>query len=111
MQLPMICKNCSQRIPGMALYHAHDFEDKCPICGSVGIPASTIHLAVECNLEEAHAELKPISFLGSKSVPRKILCDNSGPIPKHLTTDPKSATCYHCLRRYSQMNDDTPLEN
>lgn len=103
--LPMICLECQSRIPGHnGLFHARDFLTPCPICGSQGKPASIIHLAIPCRIEEAHPEMQgQRKFMGVASEPHKIACGYGPSFPKSLTNSPEAATCFHCLKVYRQI--------
>ena len=109
--LPMICNDCQTKIPGHnGLFHARDFLTPCPICGGKGRPASVIHLAIECDVSEAHPDLKGESkLLGVKSKPEKIACGYGPSLPKSLTNLPQAATCFHCLKVYRQITSP-PVE-
>lgn len=104
--LPLICTHCQKtqannpQING--IYHGRDYETPCPICGNDGIPATIGHLLIPCEFTEAHP-----SFLGGPtplgmSQSHKIACGYGPRIPRHLTSSPNAATCYHCLKVYRQ---------
>lgn len=104
--LPMICYECQSHMPGYnGLFHAKDFLTPCPNCGAQGKPATLIHLAIPCSLEESHPEMKGgKKFLNEVSVSSKIACGYGPRIPKSLTNSPEAATCFHCLKAYRQLN-------
>ncbi len=107
--LPMICIECQKRHPGNpdanGIYHGRDYDTPCIICGHVGAPATLIHLAIPCESSEAHPLLPGgKGIFASNTPPHKILCGYGPRLPRHLTTSPNAATCYHCLKQYRQIN-------
>ena len=103
--LPMICYDCQAKIPGHSgLYHARDFLTPCPVCGGKGKPASVIHLAIPCDVAEAHPNMQgQKKVMGATCEPHKIACGYGPSLPKSLTNLPQAATCFKCLKVYRQI--------